>query len=211
MDGCVDNCPDEPNPFQEDADEDGLGDACDPCVSSADNDGDGDGLCGDVDNCPFDYNPLQVDNDGDGIGEVCDNCSATPNTDQADEDFDDEGDACDCDSRDFTERRPRSLRRIDLAKTISGARIIWTNTTAADSFSISRGLLPTLGPGSYGSCLAEGVGLVGLDDDQIPPSGDVYFYLVQGYSVECGLGHLGFGSSEIQRENGNGAACVGAP
>ena len=61
------------------------------------------------------------------------------------------------------------------------------------------------------SCLAEGVGLVGLDDDQIPPSGDVYFYLVQGYSVECGLGHLGFGSSEIQRENGNGAACVGAP
>jgi hypothetical protein len=211
VDGCIDNCPNQANPSQHDGDNDGLGNECDPCPSSAANDDDGDGLCGNVDNCPYDYNPLQIDTDGDGLGEVCDNCSATPNADQADADFDDEGDACDCDSEDFTARRPRSLRRLDVVKTVSGARIIWTHTTAADSYSVSRGLLNTLGPGSYGSCLAEGVSLDGFDDDEVPPSRDAYFYLVQGYSVECSLGFLGFGSSEIRRINSNGGACVGAP
>jgi len=47
----VDNCPNVPNPRQEDRDDDGVGDACD--------------------NCPLTFNPDQTDSLGDGIGDAC--------------------------------------------------------------------------------------------------------------------------------------------
>jgi hypothetical protein len=71
----TDNCPWQPNPGQEDADTDSLGDTCDDCT---DLDGDGYGdpgfpvnTCA-TDNCPGEYNPGQEDSDGDGVGDVCD-------------------------------------------------------------------------------------------------------------------------------------------
>jgi hypothetical protein len=77
-----DNCPDDPNPGQEDGDDDGRGDICD--------------------NCPSVFNPGQADWDGDGTGDACedsdedgifdaqDNCPADPNPDQTNTDATDQ-------------------------------------------------------------------------------------------------------------------------
>jgi hypothetical protein len=92
-----------------DTDGDGVGDACDDCVSG---DTDGDGVCDDVDNCLTYFNPGQEDADGDGIGDACDDCVAGDadgdgvcddvdncltyfNPGQEDTDGDGVGDACD--------------------------------------------------------------------------------------------------------------------
>jgi alpha-tubulin suppressor-like RCC1 family protein len=104
-----DNCRYTFNPDQADADENGIGDACDePHVT----DSDGDGVPDDEDNCPAVENANQADADGDGVGDACDgldnrdvdgdgvfneedNCPTTSNADQADFDRDGTGDICD--------------------------------------------------------------------------------------------------------------------
>jgi len=99
IDDNIDNCPSVPNPGQEDADGDEIGDVCD--------DSDGDGWMDIDDNCPVTSNTDQADIDGDGVGDVCDdsdgdtimdsldNCRILANTDQADIDGDAIGDFCD--------------------------------------------------------------------------------------------------------------------
>ncbi|MCH8149331.1 MAG: thrombospondin type 3 repeat-containing protein, partial [Planctomycetes bacterium] len=77
---CGDNCPDDFNPFQEDCDDDGIGDACD-----TETDGDEDCVCDGDDNCPFTPNPGQEDTDGDFVGDACDPCPNS-NPDDADND-----------------------------------------------------------------------------------------------------------------------------
>jgi hypothetical protein len=59
-----DNCLEYPNPFQEDVNNNGIGDLCE--------DFDLDGYAGAVDNCPNRPNPLQEDSDEDGLGDACD-------------------------------------------------------------------------------------------------------------------------------------------
>lgn len=51
---------------------DGLGDLCDACPIDPENDAEGDGLCESEDNCHGVANPNQADNDIDLIGDACD-------------------------------------------------------------------------------------------------------------------------------------------
>jgi len=75
-----DNCPNDPNPDQQDADKDGSGNVCDKCPYDPNNDVDEDGICGNRDNCPEEPNGDQADKDGDCIGDVCDPCDNRPIT-----------------------------------------------------------------------------------------------------------------------------------
>ncbi len=101
IDDDEDNCPGVDNKDQADADDDGVGDACD-------SDDDGDGVADGDDNCPGVPNAGQADTDGDGVGDACDsdrdgdghddaddNCPTVPNEGQSDSDDDGLGDACD--------------------------------------------------------------------------------------------------------------------
>jgi len=70
----TDNCPEDPNPGQEDSDSDGTGDACEDVLPP---DGDSDGVPDATDNCPAVPNPGQEDADSDGTGDACED---TPDT-----------------------------------------------------------------------------------------------------------------------------------
>ncbi len=110
--GIIDNCPSNSNPYQEDNDQDGIGNACDnnsdqdSIFDNADGIGNpGDNPCrsGNTvdcdDNCRLIPNEDQADFDGDEIGDRCDNCRFVSN-DQIDTDTDGLGDDCDKDDDD---------------------------------------------------------------------------------------------------------------
>ena len=61
---CEDNCRLKPNSNQNDANADGVGDACE--------NNDGDSQIWSNDNCPYVTNQNQADVDGDGVGDLCD-------------------------------------------------------------------------------------------------------------------------------------------
>jgi len=84
----ADDCPTTADPAQDDLDQDGLGDVCDP-------DRDGDGEPDISDSLPSDPDEWT---DADGVNDAVDNCLGLPNADQTDSDGDLVGDACDPDA-----------------------------------------------------------------------------------------------------------------
>lgn len=85
----VDNCPNTANQGQADFDEDGVGNACD-------SDDDNDGVADSQDAFPLNA-AEDTDSDQDGVGDNGDNCPAVANANQADQDQDGLGNACDVD------------------------------------------------------------------------------------------------------------------
>jgi len=205
----TDNCPGLSNPSQVDSDADGRGDGCDPCPSDALNDVDADGFCAAEDNCLVTHNPLQADADGDGRGNVCDVCPTATDASQGDGDADGRGDACDCEPADPTDLSPGAPRLLLGRIGAVTAALSWSAVPGADGYSIDRGDLSALGPGSYGGCLVEGLSETGFSDDEIPLLGDGFTYLVVAQNHDCGLGSLGFDSTETERVNTDSAACTG--
>jgi hypothetical protein len=72
-----DNCPVDANADQADADQDGVGEACDEDDQVAVLDADNDGVPDQTDNCPNAFNPAQTNTDGssqsgDALGDACD-------------------------------------------------------------------------------------------------------------------------------------------
>jgi PKD repeat protein len=209
--GDVDNCPLVWNAAQDDADGDWIGDICDTCAYDPLNDADIDNLCADVDNCPARYNVVQVDTDQDGVGDVCDNCPNKSNADQADSDGDDSGDSCDCRRNNANEREPEIVS--DLIALPSAPETVifgWRASTGAETYSLSRGSGP-LATGDFGPCIAENIVTPTYEDATVPAVGQVFYYQVQGVDPQCGIGPLGYDSSEVMRVNLNPQACAPAP
>ena len=201
---CADNCDDVPND-QTDTDGDGAGDACDPYPTDPDDDGVDNG----IDNCTSTTNPAQGDGDGDGVGDLCDNCVGAANDGQEDADGDGAGDACDCQADDPNDRLP-SVTGLAAESPVAGTiRLTWAAEPSADTYSVTRGPLSSLGAQSYGPCLIEDLQATVFDDADVPAPGDGFTYLVEGHNFDCGLGDLGTTSDELPRQNLDAGACQG--
>lgn len=164
---------------------------------------DGDGVLQLADNCPLIANADQLDSNSDGRGDVC----------ADDWDGDLQADNIDCAPADRTAGRPAAAGPVLLThdRPLGITQLTWPLLTNADRYDISRGLVSELATGSYGQCKTSR----DLDptdgeflDNQSPPLGTAFFYLVRGFDTGCGgTGTWGVDSEGSERINGDPAAC----
>ena len=169
----ADNCPALSNPDQSDINGDGLGDACDP-------DDDGDGIA----------DALDPDADGDGVIDGNDNCTARPNPDQRNLDADAFGDACDLDDGLVGELR--------LARDGNAVELRWDSEVGASAYNVYRAILLGVDPAPEAACLRAAITVSRAGDDQSPPSGGVFAYLVTAVGPG-GEGSAGYASDGTER------------
>lgn len=167
-----------------------------------------------------------VDIDGDGFSQLADNCPLVANSDQLDPDGDLRGDACAldwdgdaiADSLDCAPNRPDAGRppsigpvAVDHNKSLAITRVLWPLQPSADRYDVGRGLVTQLAPGAFGACQSardpdatDGE----FVDDQSPPIGNSFFYLVRGIDSGCGgNGSWGTTSAGLERINSDPSAC----
>lgn len=223
-----------------DADGDGRGDSCDPCVDDPLDDVDGDGVCGNLDNAPFTPNATQADGDLDGVGDVADNCPSLANPDQYDIDGDGLGDACDLDDDgdgtadaqdldadgdglndggDNCPARPNPDQRdlegdgfgdacdsddglvgdLRLGRRGGAVELRWAAEAGAVAYNVYRTLLSGSDPAPEAACLRAGVVEPSTGDDDTPPTGQVFVYLVtaMGPGGEGSAGYASDGSERV--------------
>jgi hypothetical protein len=222
--GQLDRCPFVADPTNRDTDGDGVGDVCDTCATSPnlgepDIDGDGrQGRCdsdedgdGTLNNQDPDADNDGIRNDGDNSGRVgdkpclpgqvlnCDdNCTLAPNRNQADEDGDSTGNACDGDDR-LNERlamRPRGVQ---------GAPwdwVAWEPEKNAVSYQVYRSVLAGPGPPpNAGDCYHNNVRTLYTPAAENPGPGQAFGYLASG-DFPGGAGSLGRSSNGATRTPG---------
>ncbi|MBP7146541.1 MAG: hypothetical protein KBD01_03280 [Acidobacteria bacterium] len=84
--------------------------------------------------------------------------------------------------------------------------IAWLAVPGAETYDVGRGLVSALGPGQYGPCLADDIDALSLEDAEVPPGGESFFYLVRGNVPGC-TANWGHDSAGNERTNHDPAGC----